>query len=222
MKRIPQRELLDHDEGTPEEISGSLRDLRRINHWFGGVQTSEYLLRHGLEKTGLHSAEVLEVAAGEGYCVCNAARKLREDGRSIGITALDRRASHLNSSDGMRTVVGDALQLPFESNSFDFVSSCLFVHHLPPSDVVRFITEALRVSRHAVLINDLVRGRVHLGLVYLGLPLFRSRITWHDAPASVRQAYTPLELSELIRQTPASRYDIASRYLFRMAATIWK
>jgi hypothetical protein len=63
---------------------------------------------------------------------------------------------------------------------------------------------------------------VHLGLVYLGLPLFRSRITWHDAPASVRQAYTPLELSELIRQTPASRYDIASRYLFRMAATIWK
>ena len=222
MKRIPQRELLDHDDGTPEEISGSLRDLRRINYWFGGIQTSEYLLRRGMQETGLRSAEVLEVAAGEGYSVCSAAANLQHDGYSLRITALDRRPSHLDCTNELRAVVGDALQLPFDANSFDFVSCCLFLHHLPPADVIRFITEALRVSRHAVLINDLVRGRVHLGLVYMGLPLFRSRITWHDAPASVRQAYTPQELSELIHQTPASRFDIAPRYLFRMAVTIWK
>src|SRR5947199_5866128 len=37
------------------------------------------------------------------------------------------------------------------------------------------------------LINDLVRSWLHLAFVYTGMPLYRSRLTRHDAPASVRQ-----------------------------------
>jgi ubiquinone/menaquinone biosynthesis C-methylase UbiE len=222
MKRIPQRELLDEDAGTPAEIAASLRDLRHINQWFGGVSTAEFLLRNAIEKAGLSQAEVLEVAAGTGFCIRSAAKKLHRDGIDVRITGLDRRASHMSDDDGMRTVVGDALALPFPPGSFDFVSSCLFMHHLSPDDVVRCINESLRVCRYGVLINDLNRGTIHLGLVYLGLPLFRSRITWNDAPASVRQAYTPEELAEMIKRTSASRFDITNRFLYRIAATIWK
>lgn len=222
MKRIPQRELLDDDAGTPAEIAASLRDLRHINQWFGGVSTNEYMFRNALRQSGLSSAEVLEVASGDGYCLRATAEALRREALSLQITGLDRNASHMKDHDGMRTVVGDALDLPFPDGSFDFVSSCLFMHHLLPEDVVRCITESLRVCRYGVLINDLNRGAIHLGLVYLGLPLFRSRITWNDAPASVRQAYKPAELAEMINRTPASRFDITNRYLYRIAATIWK
>lgn len=222
MKRIPQRELLDEDAGTAAEIAASLRDLQHINQWFGGVGTNEYLFRNALRQVGMSNAEVLEVASGDGYCVRATAETLRRERLSLQITGLDRNASHMSSHDGMRTVVGDALELPFPDGSFDFVSCCLFVHHLAPDEVVRFIGEALRVCRHAVLINDLDRGAIHLGLVYLGLPLFRSRITWHDAPASVRQAYRPTELAAMFKMTPASRFDITNRYLYRIAATIWK
>jgi SAM-dependent methyltransferase len=222
MNRIPQFELLDQDLGTPDEIDASLSDLRHINTWFGGVATTTFLLRNAMKKPGLTSASVLEVASADGFCVREAAKRLAVDGLQLHITLLDRQQSHLASTNGVRTVVGNALQLPFGDGSFDFVSCGLFVHHLAPDTVIRFISEALRVCRHAVLINDLRRSPAHLALVYLGLPLFRSRITWHDAPASVRQAYEPGELSALLKRTPARKIELTNRYLYRMAVTAWK
>jgi hypothetical protein len=72
------------------------------------------------------------------------------------------------------------------------------------------------------MINDVVRSPLHLALVYAGLPLFRSRLTWHDAPASVRQAYTVEEMREMLASTPAARVEISSHYLFRMGVIAWK
>ena len=76
--------------------------------------------------------------------------------------------------------------------------SNLVAHHFEPEVVERVACEALRVARVAVLINDVIRSRVHLALTYAGLPLFRSRLTWHDAPASVRRAYTLEEMRSIV------------------------
>jgi ubiquinone/menaquinone biosynthesis C-methylase UbiE len=222
MKRVPQHELLDDDLGSPAEIASSLSDLRHINTWFGGVATTRFLLRRALHKTGLTSASILEVASGDGFCVREASKSLDRDGVQFQITLLDRQQSHLASTNGIRTVVGDALHLPFGDASFDFISCGLFVHHLSPDEVVRFICEALRVCRHAVLINDLRRSPAHLALVYLGFPLFRSRITRHDGPASVRQSYDPSEVADLMKKTSAREIEITNHYLYRMAVTVWK
>ena len=73
-----------------------------------------------------------------------------------------------------------------------------------------------------MLINDLVRHPLHMSLVYAGLPLYRSRLTRHDAPASVRQAYTPEEMQTLLAQTSAARVEIHRHYLFRMGVIAWK
>jgi hypothetical protein len=102
------------------------------------------------------------------------------------------------------------------------VSCSLFIHHLPPDEVVRFVNEGLRVCRAAVLINDLIRHPAHLGLVYAGMPLYRSRITRHDAPASVRQAYTLDEMNDMLRRSEASRVEISRHFLFRMGVIVWK
>ena len=87
---------------------------------------------------------------------------------------------------------------------------------------MQFVNEALRVCRVAVLINDLVRHPLHLSLVYAGMPLYRSRLTRHDAPASVRQAYTVEEMQSLLAQTSAARVEIHRHYLFRMGVVAWK
>jgi SAM-dependent methyltransferase len=132
---------------------------------------------------------------------------------------LDRASTHLDGSG--RGVTGDALALPFSDGSFDLVGSSLLVHHLEPGEVVRFVNESLRVARLAALINDLRRSAAHLALVYAGFALYRSRLTRHDAPASVRQAYTPEELRELLQSTRAARVEIRKHYLYRIAATAW-
>jgi len=58
--------------------------------------------------------------------------------------------------------------------------------------------------------------------LYAGLPLYRSRLTRHDAPASVRQAYTLVEMKAMLAQTSAARVEIHRHYLFRMGVIAWK
>jgi SAM-dependent methyltransferase len=219
MKRRPSFELLDSDAGTSREIAGSLRDLQMFNQWFGGVRTTEKLVRRALAKHPTPTASLLEVAAGAGFVPA----KIREHLSSqldLKITFLDRARSHLNGS--ARVVAGDALALPFANNSFDLVSCNLFVHHLPPDDLQRFAREALRVSRIAFLINDVIRDPIHLALTYAGFPLYRSRITRNDAPASVRQAYTPSELRGLLQPLSSAPIQISRHYLYRMGIIAWK
>jgi ubiquinone/menaquinone biosynthesis C-methylase UbiE len=219
MKRTPSHELLDSDHGSAEEIAGSLADLCFANRWFGGLSTGQFLLRRVVEKAGLRKLSLLEVAAGSSDVPLAVRSRFERDGIELKVTALDRSASHL--PDGVPRVGGDALALPFSNRSFDVVSCCLFAHHLSPPDMVRFAREASRVARTAVLINDLVRHPLHLALIYAGFPLYRSRLTRHDAPASVRQAYTLEEMHQMLQQVPFAKIDIARRYLFRMGVIGW-
>ena len=220
MRRVVIPELLDTDAGTPAEIRGSLRDLRLINTWFGGVRTTSLLVERVARQTGRRSLSLLEVAAGSGYVPERTAAVLHRDGIELNATLLDRSPAHLNSS--RPAVAADALALPFAASSFDLVSCSLFAHHLEPEQLLLFVREALRVCRAAVLINDLIRNPLHLWMVYAGFPLYRSRLTRHDAVASVRRAYTMEEMRALLARAGAERVDFSRHYLFRMGVIIWK
>ena len=220
MKRVATAELLDTDSGTPADVAASLGDLRRINRWFGGVATTEALVKRVAREGNQSSLSLLDIAAGSGYVPEKARERLEHRGLRLQVTLLDRAPSHLTN--GNRAVAGDALALPFRDTSFDLLSCNLFAHHLSPQQLVQFVDEALRVCRIAVLLNDLVRHPLHMSLVYAGMPLYRSRITRHDAPASVRQAYTPDEMRTLLAQSSAARVDIHRYYLFRMGVIAWK
>jgi len=221
MRRRVIAEWLDDDLGTGAEIAASLADLRHINDWFGGTRTTIALLRRVAGASGCRQLSVLEVGAGTAGVPQAAQRALARQDIEVHLTLIDRIWSHL-PADSTASVAGDALHLPLRDGSFDVVSCSLFAHHFEPDALQHFACEALRVCRRAVLINDLIRSRMHLALVYLGLPLFRSRITWHDAPASVRRAYTLDEMRELLSPLPAQRIEISRHYLYRMGVLVWK
>jgi len=221
MRREVVPELLDHDLGTPAEIAVSLADLRRINDWFGGTRTTAALLRRVATECKCRSLSLLEVGAGAGDVPLGARRRLAGAGIELQVTLLDRMWSHLPKQ-GAASVAGEALALPFRDDAFDVVSCALFAHHFQPDSLRLLLLEALRVCRKAVLINDLVHSRLHLWLVYAGMPLFRSRITRHDAPASLRNAYTMDEMQQLLQGLPARRILISRHYLYRMGVLLWK
>lgn len=220
MKRIPSHELLDGDEGTPDEISASLSDLRTFNSWFGGTSCAMRLVDRVVERTKSSTLSWLDVAAGAGYVPHTVQERFAQRNVRLDVTLLDRAASHVRN--GTRAVVGNAVALPFRDDSFDFVSSELFVHHLMPQQVVQFAREGLRISRHAFVINDLIRDPLHLALAYAGFPLYRSRITRNDAPASVRQAYTVREMRDLLIESGAASIEITTGFLYRMGIIVWK
>jgi ubiquinone/menaquinone biosynthesis C-methylase UbiE len=220
MKRIPNDELLDSDAGTPQEIADSLVDLRMFNRWFGGTACTSQLVEIVARETKAASLSLLDVAAGSGYVPLTVRHRLLSHNIDLQVTLLDRAASHLGN--GGRSVVGNALALPFQDSSFDLVGSELFVHHLAPDQVVQFAREGLRVCRKAFVINDLIRDPLHLALAYAGFPLYRSRITRNDAPASVRQAYSIEEMRTMLTDAGALKIETASCFLYRMGVIAWK
>jgi SAM-dependent methyltransferase len=221
MNRLVTPELLDDDLGTPTEIADTLRDLRNINQWFGGTRTTIGLLRQVAGKCRTTGLSLLEIGAGQGDVPLLARNSLAKSGISLHVTLLDRLWNHLPHN-GTPSVVADAVHLPFRDESFDVIASSLFAHHLAPDSLAIMMSEALRVCRRAVIINDLIRSRLHLLLVYLGLPLFRSRITWHDAPASVRAAYSIGEMRSLLSAFNAHKTEVSHHFLYRMGIIVWK
>src|SRR3981081_2460800 len=128
MQRVTIPELLDSDECPPEEVKCALRDLGRMNRWFGGVATTQALMERVAKSTGKKRLSVLEVAAGFGEVPRLVSQRLALRGITLDFTFLDRMRSHLNGS--TQSVVGDAVALPFRDGSFD-VGSCSLVDHHP-------------------------------------------------------------------------------------------
>jgi len=220
MKRVVMPELLDSDSGTPREVADSLADLRMVNRQFGGVRTMSALIQEVAEQRNLKSVDWLDVAGGAGDVATLTAESLARAGITVKPVVLDRAISHLNGNH--LNVCGDALALPFRDESFDVVGSTLFVHHLEPEEIVRFAGEGLRVARHAFIINDLIRHPLHLALAVAGRVIYRSRLTRHDGPASVRRAYTVDEVRTILESTSAAQVSIKTFYLFRMGVIAWK
>jgi hypothetical protein len=62
------------------------------------------------------------------------------------------------------------------------------------------LREMRRVARLGVVVNDLERSRVGLlGAWLIGHLLTANRLTRHDAPLSVRRAYTAMEMATMLR-----------------------
>src|SRR5690242_8098607 len=125
MRRVVIPELLDTDSGTAQEVSDSLRDLRMFSRYFGGTGATASLLWRVAQESGKRELSVLDVAAGPGEPVLGAARELARRGIRLRLTLLDRSASHMPRN-GIPTIVGDALRLPFADKSFDVATSSLF------------------------------------------------------------------------------------------------
>src|SRR5579863_7046428 len=130
MQRVNTQEILDFDTCPADEAETSLRDLCRMNRWFGGVATTRKLIERVSHSAGSRHFSLLEVASGFGEVPKLAADQLKEKGIELEVTLLDRLRSHLLPGD--HSVVADALDLPFPDGSFDLVSCSLFAHHLAP------------------------------------------------------------------------------------------
>ena len=223
MRRIDRPEILDSDACSPAEVQATLAVISRINRRFGGMSTSQKMVEEVALAAGLTRLSILEVAAGSGEVPETIRKNLAPRGIELDVTLLDVALSHLPRRN--HAVVANALQMPFSYNAFDLVSCNLFDHHLSPEQLQQFVSEGLRVCRSAVLINDLVRHPLHLGLVYASFPLMRCRVAWLDGLTSVRRAYTPVEIRRLLAGTSkaeGARFRVFRHYLFRMGIIIWK
>jgi ubiquinone/menaquinone biosynthesis C-methylase UbiE len=228
MQRIQTEELLDSDQWSGAEVACALGAIGRVNRLYGGNRMHKRLFRRVCSKFTVKKLQVLEVASGYADVLQAASLTLKKQNVSLEISLLDRCAKHLPQRHNWhkdlhppKLMTGDALQMDLPDNSVDVVSCCLFLHHLSVDEARAFLREALRVSRVAVLINDVERKRVNYFLSHLYRFMDPSRLSRHDGPASVRQAYTFKEMQDLLKETQCN-YELERGYLYRLGGIAWK
>jgi ubiquinone/menaquinone biosynthesis C-methylase UbiE len=203
-------ELLDDPRADPRLVGKELRDIARLNAWFGGtravVRELEPFLRMGAGDEGPGTRRtwtLLDVGTGSGdiaLAAMAAARRHRIDLTPMGVE-LNPTAARIASAAGVSTIVADGNALPLGPRSVDVVVASQVLHHLPRPVAVRWIATFDRVARRAVVLADLRRSRVAMAGVWAAsVGLAMSGVTRHDAVVSLKRGYTKAEFDEMLRQ----------------------
>ena len=214
-------ELLDGPVGAAARAA-SLADIERLNAWFGGYALTLREIRRVAATAPGRRLVVLDVGGGHAAFAARLVRWARRAGRAIRVVVAERDAETLALArrtcaayPEIALVQADATALPFAEGAADVSVASLTLHHLEPDGVVAALREMAATARRAVVVNDLLRTRATLALVWLATRLLWCHpISRHDGPLSVRRAYSGAELSALGEKAGLERLAIREYRMF--------
>jgi ubiquinone/menaquinone biosynthesis C-methylase UbiE len=222
---VGAHELLDGPLDDPAALAANLRDLERINRWFGGVSLSRRAVRAlaagrtdvTLVDVGTGAADIPLALLRDGV-----AKVVAVDSRPEVRTAAVSIDPRLATTDRLAYEIHDGRALPYPDASFDIGHVSMVLHHLERPDAVAMLVELARVTRAGVVVNDLERGRLGLlGAGVLTRTIARAAYTRHDAPLSVRRAWRRREVEALLQEAglrPVARFHAVARHRYAIAA----
>jgi SAM-dependent methyltransferase len=217
MKRVVANELMDGPIESVPELEANFADIEFANRFFGGVGPVVREFRRSGART------LLDVCCGSADVPLAVARDARRRGVNVGLTLLDcseaildvARARARSQSD-VTFVTGDGTALPFADGAFDMVTCTLALHHFEPEPAAKLLRELRRVARLMPLVCDLRRSPAAFTAAFAWSRLSPNRLTRHDAPLSVRRAYTPREARSLALAAGWSSPRVRREPFFRM------
>lgn len=167
---------------------------------------------------------MLDVGAGSGELLrtcANFARKSDRTARLCGLELSERSASAiLEESAGfteVSAVRADALNMPFESGSFDYVICSLFTHHFCNEDIVKILSDMSRIARKKIFVIDLHR---HPGasIMYKAFcaVFVKGILVKRDGALSIMRGFKPEELSRIAVAAGLSSAKVERHFPFRL------
>jgi SAM-dependent methyltransferase len=218
-------ELMDRPQPVTPELASDLRNLRRLNRYFG----SYALIQHFLQRWILPETQmrVLDLATGSGDIPRLVVDHARKVGATITVEAVDQQASTLEIARGLSAnypeitfVEGDALSFREGGSLCDLVLCSLALHHFDENDAVKILARCRQLSSGYVLVSDLRRGLLAtVGVYLLTALIFRDPMTRADGRTSAARAFSFRELRTLAERAGWKDFGHAKFAFARQA--IW-
>lgn len=206
-------ERMDAPDADPALLRRALDGLHSVQRLTGGVELAAGPLRRTARR-GRGRLRLLDVGAGGGRLGLAVARRVG-DGRPVRTVLADlhprtlalarERTAGRDAPDappGPDFVRLSAPALPFPSDSFDLALSATTLHHLERPEATACLRELDRVAGGRWVVTDLRRSAPALAAVRLlsWTVWRRNPYPRHDGPLSVRRAFTPEEIEEMLRE----------------------
>ncbi|GAC1437077.1 MAG: hypothetical protein NVSMB65_11270 [Chloroflexota bacterium] len=223
-RRVDEGEWLDMPGLEGSDLVRNLAEITATNRLLGWTRlTVRYVerLAHGLPAG--QPLTVLDVAAGAGDVPRALVTWARRRGLSIAVTAVDLSPAVLAVARRRCATYpeitcrqADARALPWPDRAFDVVLCSLALHHFDPGEAEIVLRELARLARRGIVVPDLERSVLgYLGARVLSL-IWRSPLTRHDGPLSVRRSYTPTEARYLLQRAGLTRGRVTRHFPCRM------
>ncbi len=217
-------ERIDTGDYTSEEYDRFLSDIRLVNRFAGDNRALKKTLLREIERKDLKSFSVLDVGAGSGELlrvVANFARKSGRAARLCGLELNARSAVSIREEsadfDEISSIRGDALNLPFDDNTFDYAICSLFTHHFTDENIARILSEMSRVARRKIVVIDLERHQTAHMLYQIFCAAFRiSRLVREDGSLSILRSFTPEELKFLGEKAGLENVSVEKYFPYRL------
>lgn len=193
-----QAEYFDRPGLPVAERVAAFQELDRINRLFQFSHPFASNVPVWLGKERCARLEILDVGAGSGLLGETLSAWAAKRGWDWRFTNLDSNPLPSLKTVRAKSLVGSALELPFEENSFDLVVASQMTHHLSDPEVVQHWREAWRVTRDGIFICDLHRNAGLYGMLWLTMGLLRtSRELREDGLISVKRGFHRREWRDL-------------------------
>lgn len=217
-------ERIDTGDYTEQEYEQFLREIRLVNRFAGDTWALRKTLLHEIEQANLQSFSVLDVGAGSGELLRTIAKFARQQNRQSKLFGLELNArsaeaivEESKNFAGIFAVRGDALNLPFADDSFDYTICSLFTHHFTDENVVWILEEMSRVSRRKTFVIDLHRHRGAYFFYKFFCAGFRiSRLVREDGSLSILRSFKPDELENFGHKANLKQISVKRHFPFRL------
>jgi 2-polyprenyl-3-methyl-5-hydroxy-6-metoxy-1,4-benzoquinol methylase len=216
-------ELMDRPQPVTPELASDLRNLRKLNRYFGSYRLIEHFLRRWIQPRS--RMRILDLATGSGdipRLIVDYARSLSAD---VTVHAVDQQSSTLEIARNLSRdypeiefLEGDVLS--FGEGAYDVVLCSLALHHFEEDAAVQLLKRCRELSDKYVLVSDLRRGVIAtLGVYLLTTFVFREPMTQTDARLSAERAFSFHEFKSLAERAAWNHFGHAKFAFARQA--VW-
>ncbi len=222
--RAARQEVLDQPVLDESELRGNLRDLERLNRWFGGTAAvlDELERLRGRDRW----LRILDAGTGGADIPRAIVRWASRGGLRVEIVACERHPQIARMAREccsgfweIEILEQDLLAARWPAGFFDFALCSLTLHHFDDHEAVALLRRLAAAARTAVIVSDLERSPLALAGVWVATRvLSRNRMTRHDGPLSVRRAFQTEELVQLGVRAGLNVKRCYRRPLFRIVA----
>jgi SAM-dependent methyltransferase len=184
MRRSEDRELMDAEDASDEELAQSYRQLQLTHRWLGNTAAVLRLLR----REPMTGKRVLDIGCGHGGLLLEIRKHFDVD-----VIGFDLRPPPPRSP--VPILSGDAVNDALPKAD---VAICVMVaHHLSEAELAKLIRNVSRSCQRFVIL-DLVRNPAPLALFRTFVAPFLDRVNALDGATSIRRAYTAKEMRGIV------------------------